>query len=74
MIFICLLDPNDDFWIALYKFLKVYYSEETTNNIIKEFKKLHSNYVNSLSYDDIERLAPLLPWNRNINNYHVQRF
>lgn len=44
--------------------MKVYYGEETTNNILKEFKKLHSDYVHSLSYDDIERLANILPWDK----------
>jgi hypothetical protein len=57
------VDSEVDFWGELNTFLRSYYGEESTNQIISNFKNLHQKYLDSLSLDDIERLSTSLKEN-----------
>ena len=46
-----------DFWKELKTFLRSYYGEVSTNQILSNFQDLHKQYLDSLSLDDIERLC-----------------
>lgn len=50
---------EDVFWEGLNKFLRKHYHPTDVIRIIEEFKKSLDFGVNSLSLDDIERLAKL---------------
>eukprot|EP01117_Protostelium_nocturnum_P016977 TRINITY_DN6818_c1_g1_i1.p1 TRINITY_DN6818_c1_g1~~TRINITY_DN6818_c1_g1_i1.p1 ORF type:complete len:175 (+),score=79.94 TRINITY_DN6818_c1_g1_i1:290-814(+) len=51
------LSPSSSFYSQLKESLLPCYDEESCEKITREFKKLHEEYLNSLSLDDIERLA-----------------
>jgi len=51
-------DQNkSNFWQQLKQFLLKYYEKEETEKILLQFEKTHKAYLNSLSLDNVERLA-----------------
>jgi len=52
-------DPNVEFWGNLKMYLLKHFSEEDASKISNSFMEQHTQYMDSLSLDDIERLAQL---------------
>ncbi|XP_060589600.1 ubiquitin-like protein 4A [Ruditapes philippinarum] len=50
-------DDPSGFWKKLSDFLKRHFTDKDAIKVLKEFKKNHDRGLNSLSLDDIERLA-----------------
>ncbi|KAH3880112.1 ubiquitin-like protein 4A [Dreissena polymorpha] len=50
-------DDPTGFWGKLSEFLKRHFTERDASKVLKEFKRNYDHGINSLSLDDIERLA-----------------
>jgi hypothetical protein len=50
-------DTSKQFWTSLGEYLCAHYPPPVANKILKSFFTEHQRYVNSLSLDDLERIA-----------------